>query len=260
MIFTTHVVDWQQSVLDHSHSISNQVWQHTIMMLEILHTNDISATFFIQDKVAFKYPVLVRKILSAGHEIGCYIDTPYNKDSFHQVAENNIRALEDISGKKVIGTRCQGLSLAHTDFDNFCQVLRNLGIQYDSSLITNQSIHDLQKKNASLDAFRTYGISQYPLSVLKLKLSFGGSAFRLCPYELTYTLSSRLDRDTAVFQIPIYDLGVNEQVSLKNTHDLHWHRKLDFWGRKSIPVKLQKLFADYPFDSFKNYYFEGYAG
>ena len=85
-------------VLDNSHSVSNQVWKHTVEMLELLGTNDISGTFFVQDSVATKYPVLVRKIQSAGHEIGCFFDPPYTKESFHQIAKNTIDHLEDIHG------------------------------------------------------------------------------------------------------------------------------------------------------------------
>ncbi len=267
MIFTTNVVDWQQSVLDSNHSVSNHVWQHTVAMLEILRTNDISGTFFIQSKVASKYPVLVRKIKNAGHEVGCFIDTPYDKQSFQKVAENAIHNLQDISGSKVIGTRCNGISIKNTSFDNYCNVLRNQGIQYDSSLITNQTIDKHMENNPSLGAFKAYGISQYSIPsffvspiLARLKLTFGGSTLRLLPYEFTHLLANnKLDRESAVFHLPIYDLGIKDYSAFKTSHDIPWQRKLDFLGRKTIPAKLHKLFGDYPFDNFKNYYFDGYG-
>ena len=71
-------------------------------------------------------------------------------------------------------------------------------------------------------------------------------------------LGTQLDKNSAVFQMPIYDLGLNDPSSERPSDDALWYRKIDFLGRKTVPVKLQKLFADYPFDSFKNYYFDGY--
>ncbi|MEE9304226.1 MAG: polysaccharide deacetylase family protein, partial [Thiotrichaceae bacterium] len=202
MIFTTNVVDWQQSALDSNHPVSNHVWRHTVAMLEILRANDISGTFFIQHKVASKYPVLVRKIQTAGHEVGCLIDTPYDKQSFQQIAQNAIQSLEDIAGVKVIGTRCNGISVHNTSFDHYCNVLRNQGIQYDSSIITNKNINQHLENNPALGAFKAYGISQYTLPCFfappllsRLKLTFGDSTLRLLPYEFTYILANRLDRD-----------------------------------------------------------------
>ncbi len=265
MIFTTHVVDWHQSVLDNSHSVSNQVWKHTVEMLEILGTNDISGTFFVQDSVAVKYPVLIRKIKSAGHEVGCFFDTPYTKESFHQKAKHTVDLLEDITGTKVIGSRSQSLSIQRVSFDNYCYVLRNLGIQYDSSLFSNRSIKKHIEDNPSLGAFKAYGVSQYTLpsfSALpffdKPELTFGGSTFRLLPYELNYLLANQLNKESAVFHMPIYDLGAKEYALITASHELPWYRKGDFIGRSSIANKLKKLFGDYPFDNFQNHYFDGY--
>jgi len=264
MIFTANVIDWQQSVLDNSHSVSNDVWKQTVLMLEILRTHDVSASFFIHPKVASKYPVLIRKIQTAGHEIGCIFDSPYQRQDFLQQAQSAIRNLEDITGKKVIGTRYLNLSIKEVNFDHYCSVLRTCGIQYDSSLIIHKTLKALENTYPSLRSFKAYGISQYPLPCLytppltsQWKLTFGDSTFRLLPYEMTHTLAKPLHRDSAVFHMPVYDLGLKDLEAVKASHILPWRQKLDFFGRKSIPIKLKKLFGDFPFESFKNYYFNG---
>ncbi len=259
MIFSIQVVDWQQSVLDNSQPVSNQVWKHTLKMLELLDQNDISATFFVQNKVAIKYPVLVRKIVAAGHEIACYFDQPYQKHRFMETARQAVSQLEDISGIKVTGTRSQCLDPLHTNFDHYCNSLKLQGIQYDSSLITPLSMTELEQRNPSIGAFKAYELSQFTLPVLlklpflpKQALPFGGSSFRLLPYELSYTLAKKLDRENAIFQLPVYDLGSNEYTAMTSLYRLPLQRKLDFYGRQSVPDKLYKLFRDFPFDNFKN--------
>ena len=261
MIFTVNVLDWQQSRFDSSHSISNKVWKNTMIMLDILRKNEIVGTFFIHDKVALKYPVLVRKIRQEGHEIGCLIDTPYHRKNYQQVAQLAVEELEAIIDRKVIGIRSRGLDVIKTNFDHYCNILNDIGIQYDSSLITNKKIGTYEKKNSSIAAFDDYQIIEYPqarlvsppLSGRKL-IPFGDKAFRLIPYEVNNLLVSRLNKYTSVFTMPVYDLGFADYASTKSNYQLSTSNKLDFFNRASITPKLHKLFGDYPFDSFANYY------
>lgn len=262
MIFTVNVVDWQQSVLDKSNPVSNQVWKHTTDMLEIMRLNHVTGTFFIHHKVATKYPVLLHKIEAAGHEVGCYIDTPYDHQTFAEQAKRSVSTLQEISGNNITGMRSHGLSLRDPVFENYCYVLRKLGIKYDSSLAISHSIENHLQANPSLGAFKAYDIDEYATSTLvpnRLSPSkinhFGSHLFRVLPYEFTYQLARRLDKDSAVFQLPVYELGYGDLPTIKADHHLGiWQRK-DFLGRKSIPLKLTKLFRDYPFRSFRQQYY-----
>ncbi len=261
MIFTVQVVDWQQSVLDNSQPVSNHVWKHTMKMLDLLRQHDITATFFIENKVAIKYPVLVRKILAADHEVACLIDKPYNKDTFQHDSKQAIENLQDIAGEKIIGIRTREINLRQTNFDNYCTCLQSLGIKYDSSISTNLSVEKLEDNNPSMGAFKAYDIALYKQPVIAALpgirrpfIGFGGSSFRLLPYELSAMLAGKLDRQHAVFHIPVYDMGVNEYTELKSGFQLPWRSKLDFYNRNTIADKLHKLFGDFPFDSFANQY------
>lgn len=261
MIFSINVVDWQQSRFDSSHSVSDQVWKNTMIMLDILRSNEIIGTFFIHGKVALKYPVLVRKISQEGHEIGCLIDTHYHRKNYQQIAQLAVHELEDVVGRKIVGIRSKGLHILKTNFEHYCNTLNILDIRYDSSLITNKSITAFKKKNSSLAAFDDYQITEYPQAQLltppllgKKPIAFGGQAFRFLNYEACNLFAARLNKLTGVFAMPVYDLGFADYTSTKLNYQLSTSNKLDFINRSSIPLKLTKLFADYPFDSFANYY------
>ncbi len=232
-----------------------------MIMLDILRKNEIVGTFFIHHKVALKYPVLVRKIRQEGHEIGCLIDTPYHRKSYQQIAQLAVEELEEIIGGKIIGIRSRGLHILNTNFDLYCKILNNIGIQYDSSLITNKKMGSYEKKNSSLAAFHDFQITEYPQARLlssplsrSKSLPFGSKAFRLIPYEVNNLFVSRLNKYTSVFTISVYDLGLADYASTKANYQLSTSNKLEFLNRASISPKLHKLFGDYPFDSFANYY------
>ena len=266
MIFSVNVLDWHQSRFDNSHSISDQVWKNTMIMLDILRSNEIIGTFFIHDKVVLKYPVLVRKISQEGHEIGCLIDTPYHRKNYprknyQQVVQLAVHELEAVVDRKVIGIRSKGLNILKTNFYHYCKILNEMGIQYDSSLATNKSVTEYEKKNSSIAAFDDYQITEYPQALLltpplsgRKPMPFGGKAFRFLNYEACNLFVGRLNKLTSVFSMPVYDLGYADYAPTKSDYQLTTSNKLDFVNRSSIPPKLNKLFADYPFDSFANYY------
>lgn len=226
-------------------------------LLDILRENEISATFFIQNKLATKYPALVKIIGLEGHEIACFIDHFENTSQSKLAIRSSIYTLENLINKKVIGTRCSTLSLLKTNFNEYCYLLKKMGVKYDSSLLTKRPIDQYFNKNISLKAFDYYDISQHTLPLLltlpksltrvrsKDKLiTFGGTLFRFLPYELNYFLARPLDKNSGVFSIPISDLGVREpnEKTLKSS--------VNYYAKKSIPEKLQNLFSDYPFSSF----------
>lgn len=261
MIFTVQVVDWQHSVLDKSLNISNNVWKNTVRMLDLLNKHDITATFFVENRVATKYPVLVRKIQAAHHEVACYIDDDYRKEGFQQTCKHAVDNLEDITGKKIFGIQCKSIDPLQVNFDHYCSCLKSVGIRYDTSITTHLSITRLEASNPSIGAFQAYDIALFPRPALarlpllnRVLSSFGGSSFRWLPYEITALLAGKLDRESAIFSFPVYDLDNNEYATLQSSFQLPWHRKLDFYARQSTPEKLHKLFGDFPFDSFMNLY------
>jgi len=97
------------------------------------------ATFFVLGEVAARWPLQVREIERAGHEIACHGDLHLraNDRSLREFREDLRRArqrLEDCVGRPVIGFRAPEWSLRRPDNPRL-RIVAELGFHYDSSLV-----------------------------------------------------------------------------------------------------------------------------
>jgi polysaccharide deacetylase family protein (PEP-CTERM system associated) len=266
MIFSIDVEDWAQSVLNNANPVSNRVYDNTLRLIDILDKHQHKATFFTLGNVAKKHPDLIRRITDAGHEVASH---GYNHDAIFkltpkQVMEdvtNSVKYLEDASGTKVIGFRAPNFSIREYLFEWYCEALAENGLKYDSSLFPMKVIKYGIEKKYSLKIFNEYGIHEHYLSYMKLgkhKLPFfGGGYFRLLPYPITKSLSSKLNEKRAVFYMHPYEIDTGELAAVKNLHGdipLKW-RLSQFVGRGSVESKLHKLMSDYRFTSFEREFY-----
>ena len=266
MIFSIDVEDWAQSVLNNANPVSNRVYDNTLRLLDILDEHQHKATFFTLGNVAKKHPDLIRRIANAGHEVASH---GYNHDAIFkltpkQVMEdvtNSVKYLEDASGKKVIGFRAPNFSIREYLFEWYCEALAENGLKYDSSLFPMKVIKYGIEKKYSLKIFNEYGIREHYLSYMKLgkhKLPFfGGGYFRLLPYPITKSLSSKLNEKRAVFYMHPYEVDTGELAAVKAQHGnipLKW-RLSQFVGRGSVESKLHKLMDDNRFTSFEREFY-----
>ena len=266
MIFSIDVEDWAQSVLNNSNPVSNRVYDNTLRLIDILDEHQHKATFFTLGNVAKKHPDLIRRISDAGHEVASH---GYNHDAIFkltpkQVMEdvtNSVNYLEDASGKKVIGFRAPNFSIREYLFEWYCEALAENNLKYDSSLFPMKVIKYGIEKKYSLKIFNEYGLHEHYLSYMKLgkhKLPFfGGGYFRLLPYPITKSLSSKLSEKRAVFYMHPYEVDTGELAAVKRLHGdipLKW-RLTQFGRRGSVESKLHKLMSDYDFTSFEREYY-----
>ncbi len=266
MIFSIDVEDWAQSVLNNSNPVSNRVFDNTLRLIDILDEHQHKATFFTLGNVAKKHPDLIRRISDAGHEVASH---GYNHDAIFkltpkQVMEdvtNSVNYLEDASGKKVIGFRAPNFSIREYLFEWYCEALAKNNLKYDSSLFPMKVIKYGIEKKYSLKIFNEYGIHEHYLSYMKLgkhKLPFfGGGYFRLLPYPITKSLTSKLSEKRAVFYMHPYEVDTDELAVVKRLYGdipLKW-RLSQFVGRGSVESKLHKLMSDYDFTSFEREYY-----
>lgn len=266
MIFTIDVEDWSQSVLNNANPVTNRVYDNTLMILDILEEHQHKATFFTLGNVAEKYPELIRRITDAGHEVAShgYSHASIYKLSPKQVMEDvsrSVKLLEDASGSKVIGFRAPNFSIREYLFEWYCEALAENGLKYDSSLFPMKVIKYGIEKKYSLKIFNEYGIREHYLSYMKVgkhKLPFfGGGYFRLLPYMVTKSLSSKLDSKSGVFYMHPYETDTEELAAVKELYGdipLKW-RLSQFVGRGSVEDKLHKLMYDYDFTSFEREYY-----
>ncbi len=166
------------------------------LLLDLLDAHSTRATFFFLGSVAESYPQLVRRIASAGHEIGCHgwsHDLLYemSPERFREETRRAAEAISERTGEPVRAYRAAYFSVTRKSFWAL-EELAGLGFRYDSSIFP---VHNWR-----------YGIPDFPRSpqvvetpsgpILELPLSVreffgrtipvtGGAYFRIYPYRFT---------------------------------------------------------------------------
>jgi len=171
-----------------------RVETNTNRILELFSASGTRATFFTLGWVAERFPALVRRIVSAGHELASHglSHVRADRQSREVFLADSRRArlmLEDIGGAPVKGYRAASFSITGTNLWAF-EVLQEAGYCYSSS--TNPIRHDLYGiPDQPRSAFRPLPDSQFleiPVSTARRFganwPSGGGGYFRLLPYRL----------------------------------------------------------------------------
>jgi len=176
-------------------------------ILHQLELRKVRATFFILGWIAARYPGLVRCIDEAGHEVAThgYAHTPVDvmtPESFRDDLVMSIDLLKKITRKEILGFRAPSFSIGKRNVPWAFPILRQLGIQYDSSIFPI-SHPDYGWKEFGSEPRSYDGVMELPMSVIHLgPLSFpspGGGYFRLYPLALTkHLLKSQLEEKPCI--------------------------------------------------------------
>lgn len=107
-------------------------------ILEAMARTGARGTFFVLGCVAREGPALVRRIVEAGHEVGCHGMThtllyEQGQGAFLSAVTDARKLLCDISGQAVIGFRAPSWSVTLRSLWAF-DVLEQAGFRYDSSV------------------------------------------------------------------------------------------------------------------------------
>jgi polysaccharide deacetylase family protein (PEP-CTERM system associated) len=197
--------------------LPRRVERNTERLLEILAENEVEATFFVLGWVAERHPRMVRRIVSAGHELASHGFGHLRADrqspaEFRDDARRAKQTLEDLGSVQVRGYRAPTFSIgsgskwAHA-------VLAEEGYLYSSSVYPVK--RDLY---GTPEAPRTPfvpspGIFEFPLTSVRL-LGFdmpasGGGYFRLLPYSMSRGLlrrAARVNGCPAVFYLHPWEI------------------------------------------------------
>ncbi len=143
--FTVDVEDWfhlldcpQMPKPENYWRYEQRVVKNTDYILTVLDEYSVHATFFVLGWVAEHYPMLVRRIADAGHEIGVhgYAHVLAESLSDKELEDDTRRAVEAVTkaaGAVPVGYRSAGGSLLERHRWIF-SLLVELGIQFDSSV------------------------------------------------------------------------------------------------------------------------------
>lgn len=175
---------------DHWSTLPSRVQASTDTLLELFAAHGVKGTFFVLGWVAERHPALLRTIANAGHELAChsYRHRAVFRLSAHEFAEDTHRAksaIEDASGKRVIGYRAPSFSITPGTEWAFDE-LAELGFLYDSSV--HPIAHDFYSNTAaSRDPHRLRnGLLEIPISTARvfgknLPIA-GGGYLRMLPF------------------------------------------------------------------------------
>jgi polysaccharide deacetylase family protein (PEP-CTERM system associated) len=192
---------------------------NTDKILELLEDFDVKATFFVLSWVAERCPVLIQRIVEAGHELASHghahrrINT-LSREQFRSDIRCAKERLEQISAQEVVGYRAPSYSISrHTDwaFDELLEA----GYRYDSSIFPVRhdfygladwprfagfAVKDQQGTwQAGEPDSGQLSLREVPISTLRfadrnLPIA-GGGYFRLLPYRITRWGLRRINQD-----------------------------------------------------------------
>jgi polysaccharide deacetylase family protein (PEP-CTERM system associated) len=258
---TVDVEDYFQVSAFEAH-VSKAQWQNwprrvednTLRILDLFATHRIRGTFFILGWVAERYPNLITKIVSEGHEVASHgwehirVNTQAPA-AFRSDIDRTRKLLQDLSGEPVLGYRAASYSIGASESWAWEQ-LAEAGHRYSSSIVPIR--HDLYGiPEAPRFSFETAhgGLLEIPITTVCLaghNVNCGGGGwFRLFPYVFSKWALSRVnqvDREAGIFYFHPWEIDPDQprlnSLGLKTRfrHDLNLNRT---YGR------LDRLLADF---------------
>ena len=172
-----------------------RIHKNTDVVLETMNKYNRKGTFFILGWIADKYPEVVKKIHSEGHELACHsmyheLVHTLTPQKFKEDTQKALSIIEDIVGEKIFMYRAPGFSITEATPWAF-DILAELGITYDASVFP--AAHDY-------GGFPSFGvpepakiitngavIKEFPMNIQQVygkSIVFsGGGFFRFFPYR-----------------------------------------------------------------------------
>ncbi|NGZ95896.1 MAG: polysaccharide deacetylase family protein [Nitrospira sp. WS110] len=188
----------------HWGQFESRVEENTEKLLGLLADNGVQATFFVLGWVAERYPSLVRRIASGGHEIASHgygheLITSQTPVAFREDIRKAKGILENILSGPVLGYRAPSFSITK-DTMWATQILVEEGYGYDSSIFpvlhdrygvpsANPEVHQLLTASGLL-----WEVPPSTVKYMGVRLPVaGGGYFRLYPYMVLRAFLKKLE-------------------------------------------------------------------
>ena len=266
--FAPHIdrADWDSRECRVEHNIDR--------ILKLLDDKHTKATFFTLGWVAERYPQMVRRIVSEGHELASHgyghqrASDLTETEFFHDVSHAKT-LLQDIGGQAVQGYRAPSFSIG-TDNLWALDTLQRAGYRYSSSIYPVKHDHYGMPDAPRFAHQIRDGLMEVPPTTLRMfnrnLPSGGGGYFRLLPYALSRWMLQQVnqrDAESAIFyfhpweidadqpRIPGIDLktrfrhyvniGRTEQRLARLLDDFRWGRMDDIFLKERSPDRLTEV-------------------
>lgn len=198
-----------------------RVEQNVDRILQMLADAGVHATFFTLGWVAERYPDLVRRISSAGHELASHgfahhRATDQHRDEFLADIRLAKAVLEDISGSAVHGYRAPSFSVGPKNPWAF-ECIGEAGYRYSSSIYPIRHDHYGVPDAPRFPYQTSPGLLELPVATVRMMSSNwpagGGGYFRLLPYIVSRGLIRRInvvDAKPAIFYFHPWELDPDQ--------------------------------------------------
>jgi polysaccharide deacetylase family protein (PEP-CTERM system associated) len=176
-------------------------------VLELLDHYSVTATFFVLGWVAERHPRTIRRIVDAGHEIGCHshlhrLIYELSANEFRIDTERACRAIEDACGVTPKAYRAPSFSITANSMWAL-EILAERGFTHDSSIYPIE--HDrygipgfgrhAQVLDTPAGPIREIPVATVVLSKRQVAPVGGGGYLRLLPYRYTAAGIRRMNED-----------------------------------------------------------------
>ena len=239
-------------------------------ILALLDQHATHATFFTLGWVAQRYPQLVKRIVSQGHELASH---GYGHERASDLSRADFTAdisrakalLEDLGGVAVRGYRAPSFSISEGNLWAF-DCLRETGHVYSSSIYPIKHDHYGMPNAPRFAHSVAGGLIEIPVTTLRVGSrnlpSSGGGYFRLLPYALSRWMIRRVnavDAMPAIFYFHPWEIdiaqprvaGINLKTRFRHyvnigrmeqrlaalLKDFRWGRMDDIFLGQTPPVK-----------------------
>ena len=226
-ILTFDIEEWYLEKMLHGGRV-NKYCQYDEMLsklLDLLDEDGIKVTFFCVGKLATDFPDVIRQIAKHGHEIGCHSNEHswLNKMDERTLRDDtlaSIKALEDVSGQKVVSYRAPAFSVTHKN-KWAIKILAECGIESDASIFpTNREFggyKDFPQDTPCIISHDGASLKEYPICLTTLMAKrtaySGGGFFRVLPYWFVLRAMQRRDYNICYFHLN--DL-INQKIKMKS--------------------------------------------
>ncbi len=194
-------------------------------LMDELDRLGIKATFFCVGKLAKGFPQVVKCISDRGHEVGCHSNehtwlTKMDEATLRMDTSDALKALEDVSGKKVSAYRAPAFSITPNN-KWAVGVLAECGIECDSSIFPAArdfgGYPEFPQDTPCLIRYGGSVLKEYPICITtimgKTMAYSGGGYFRLLPYRLIEKTIKKRDYNICYFHLN--DL-ISQKIKLKS--------------------------------------------
>lgn len=247
-------------------SIPCRVERNIDRILILFDEKQTKATFFTLGWIAERYPAMVKRIVSNGHELASHgwAHQRVSDQKPPEFLDDIVRSkalLEDISGQKILGYRAPSFSIGN-DTLWALDLLEEAGYRYSSSIYPIQHDH-YGMPNAPRFAFypkNNGGLLELPVTTVRLfKRNIpagGGGYFRLWPYTFSRWLLQRvnhLEKHSAIFYFHPWEIdyeqprqqGINAKTRFRHYFNLrHMEKRVKALTRDFSWDRMDRIFLE----------------